>query len=108
MGIVEVLDESKLLLLCQDCHTHLRNIWTGAVNKKLSKYLANILAVDLANVNIPYCVTTSMEALLLAVNKEFSLPANYHKDHGNQYKYWLKMYHPVVLLIAVCMDLYKT
>ena len=43
-----------------------------------------------------------MEAVLRAVDKEFSLPANYPKGHGDQFKFWLKEYHPEVLLfIAV-------
>ena len=42
-----------------------------------------------------------MDAVLRAVDKEFSLPANYPKGHGNQFKYWLHKYHPGVLLVAV-------
>ena len=33
--------------------------------------------------------------------KKFSLPANYPKGHGDQFKHWLHMYHPGVLLVAV-------
>ena len=53
------------------------------MNKKLSKYLANILAVDSAKNYFQYWVTNSMEAVLHAVDKEFSLPTNYPKDRGN-------------------------
>ena len=42
-----------------------------------------------------------MDAVLRAVDKEFSLPANYPKGHGDQFKYWLHKYHPGVLLVAV-------
>ena len=65
------------------------------------KYLNNILALDLVNINFQYHVTTKMEAVLRAVDKEFSLPANYPKGHGDQFKYWLQEYHPGVLLVAV-------
>ena len=57
--------------------------------------------MDLANINYCYRVTTSMESVLRAVDKEFSLPANYPKGHGDQFKHWLHMYHPGVLLVAV-------
>ena len=93
----EVVDESELVVLRVDCHHHLRNIWIGAIVKKLSKYLNNILSLDLANINFRYRVTTKMDAVLRAVDKEFSLPANYPKGYGDQFKYWLQKYHPGVL-----------
>ena len=96
-----MVDESQLVVLRVDCHHHLRNIWIGAIVKKLSKYLNNILSLDLANINFRYRVTTKMDAVLRAVDKEFSLPANYPKGHGDQFKYWLQKYHPGVLLVAV-------
>ena len=61
----------------------------------------NILAIDLANINYCYRVTTSMEAVLRAVDKEFSSPANYPKGHGDQFQYWFQMDHPGVVLVAV-------
>ncbi len=35
-------------LLIQDCHHHMRNVWIGAVTKRLSSYLDKYLAADLA------------------------------------------------------------
>ena len=89
------------MALRADCHHHLRNIWIGAIVIKIAKYLNNILSLDLANINFRYRVTTKMDAVLRAVDKEFSLPANYPKGHGDQFKYWLHKYHPGVLLVSV-------
>ncbi len=38
---------------------------------------------------------------LRAVDKEFSLPANYPKGHGDMFKYWLELNHPGALLVPV-------
>ena len=42
-----------------------------------------------------------MDAVLRAVDKEFSLLANDPKGHGQQFKHWLKLHHPGVLLVPV-------
>jgi hypothetical protein len=34
------------------------------------------------------------EAVLRAIDKEFSLPANYPKGHGDMFLHWLKRNHP--------------
>ena len=69
-----------------DCHHHLRNVWIGALNKNLSKYLTNILQADLKAIDFCYCVSTMFDAVLRSVDKEFSLPANYPKGHGDMLK----------------------
>ena len=48
-----------------------------------------------------YRVNTKMDAILRAIDKEFSLPANYPKGHGDQFKHWLKDFHPEALLVPV-------
>ena len=35
------------------------------------------------------------------VDKEFSLPVNYPKGHGTQFKHWLGTQHPGALLVPV-------
>ena len=40
-------DGSDILVCWMDCHHHLRNVWIGAMNKRLSTYLNEILASDL-------------------------------------------------------------
>lgn len=89
------------LVIQQACHHHLRNVWIGAVSKNLSKHLDGILATDLEDIDARYRVNTKMDAILRAVDKEFSLPANYPKGHGDEFKHWLKEYHPGALLVPV-------
>ena len=108
---IEEGGERSIILLRQDCHQHLRNVWIGAINKRLSKFLDNMLAADLESIHFRYRVTTTMDGVLRAVDKEFSLPANYPKGHGDEFKHWLKKSHPGALLVPVerstgsCQDL---
>lgn len=87
--------------MTMDCHNHVRNVWFGAIVKRLSSYLTTLLAADLEAIPHRYRVSTSMEAVLRSVDKEFSLPANYPKDHGQMFKKWLKEHHPGALLVPV-------
>ena len=41
------------------------------------------------------------DMVLIAVDKEFSIPANYPKEHGPEFKHWLKANHPRALLVLV-------
>ena len=93
--------EANVRIQQQDCHNHLRNVWIGAITKRLSEYLNDLLACDLEAIHFRYRVTTMIDAVLRAVDKEFSLPANYPKGHGQQFRHWLKLHHPGVLLVPV-------
>ena len=42
-----------------------------------------------------------MESVLSSIDKEFSLPENYPKGHGDVFKHWTKKYHPEALLVPV-------
>ena len=99
--LIEEGVERDVLLLQQDCHHHMRNVWMGAIVRHLSKYLDNLLDSDLASISFRYRVTTMMDGVLRAIDKEFSLPANYPKGHGDWFKYWLKKMHPGALQLAV-------
>lgn len=88
-------------VLRQDCHHHMRNVWIGAVTKRLSSYLNEVLACDLDAIDFRYRVSTMFDAVLRAVDKEFSLPANYSKGHGAMFLHWLKLNHPGALLVPV-------
>ena len=46
-------------------------------------------------------MSTTFDAVLRAVDKEFSLPANYPKGHGAMFLHWLKLNHPDALLVPV-------
>ena len=64
-------------------------------------YLNEILVINLEDIGVQYRVNTKMDAILYAVDKEFSLPANYPKGHGDQVKHWLKECHPGTSLVPV-------
>ena len=57
-------EEYELTVLCQDCHHHLRNVWIGALNKCLSKYLNKILQEDLSKIDFRYRVSTMFDSVL--------------------------------------------
>jgi hypothetical protein len=40
-----------------------------------------------------------MDNILCAINKKFSLPANYPKGHGDEFKTWLLKHQPGALLV---------
>ena len=44
-------EELTIMVLTQDCHCHLQNVWTEAVKKPLSSYLNEVLASDLSNID---------------------------------------------------------
>ena len=85
----------------QDCHNHMWNVRIGAVTKLLSSYLNEILASDLEAIDFRYQVSTMFEAVLHAIDKVFSLPANYPKGHGDMFLHWLKQNHLRALLVLV-------
>ena len=89
-------------MLCTDCHNHLRNVWIGAITKRLSSYLYDILACDLEAIDNWYQISTMTD--LRSLDKEFSLPANYPKGHGDVFQHWLKKYHPGAILVPVTHD----
>ncbi len=70
-----------------------------------------MLAVDLIDIDWCLKITTMFDGILRAVDKEFSLPENYPKGHGDMFKHWLPKYHPGVLLVHIqrtagsCQDL---
>jgi hypothetical protein len=49
-------------------------------------------------------VAASISALIRAVDKEFSLSANYPKGHGELFLAWIKEYYPGVLLLHVASE----
>ena len=97
----EVVNEASILTYSVDCHHHLCNVWIKGMDLKMTKFLTNILAADLSEIHFRYCVSTNIVHVMISVVKEFSLPANYPKGHGHEFKFWLDKYHPGVLLVAV-------
>ena len=72
-----------------DCMHHLRNIWFGNMEKKLTKKLNAMLRSDLDEIDPRFRVTMSVSALLCAVDKEFSLSSNYLKGHDELFLEWM-------------------
>ena len=84
-----------------DCWNHLRNVWLGGMTKALSIHLRGILLNDLDNIDKKLRVSTSIENILRAVDKEFSLAANYPKGHGELFRKWIETHHPDAVLLHV-------
>ena len=67
-------DPANVLIMITYFHNHLKNVWIGAITKRLSKYFDEILAYDWEAIESRYRVSTMMDAVLLSIDKEFSLP----------------------------------
>ena len=61
---------------------HLCNVWFGGMEKKLTVSLNILLRSSLDIIYPRLHVTASISAIIRAVDKEFSLSANYPKGHG--------------------------
>ena len=84
-----------------DCMHHLRNIWFGNMEKKLTAKLNLILKASLDEIDPKLRVSSSISAIIRAVDKEFSLSANYPKGHGEIFLEWMRVKHPGELLLHV-------
>ena len=73
----------------------------GGITKALSVYLVDVLTDDLEHIDPRLRVTPGIEAVLRAVNKEFSLNANYPKGHGDIFRQRMNKNHPGALLFHV-------
>ena len=96
-----LLSVEETVILEVDCWNHLRNVWLGGMTKELSKYLKVHLCEDLECIDSRLRVTPSIDMILRAVDKEFSLCANYPKGHGEIFHEWIEKNHPGALLIHV-------
>jgi hypothetical protein len=73
--------------MIQDCHHHMRNVWVKAVTTELSVYLNKVLSDDLGEIDHRLRVSTMFDAILRALDKAVSLPANYPKGFGDMFKH---------------------
>ena len=94
-------DPANVLIMRTDCHNHLLNVCIGAITKRLSKYLDEILACYLEAIDSRYRLSTMMDSLLSSIDKYFSLPENYPKEYGDLCRHWMKNYHRGDLLVPV-------
>ncbi len=71
------------------------------MEKVLTKELNILLQSSLDEIDPQLGVTLSMSVILCAVNKDFSLSANYPKGHRKPFLEWIREHHPGVLLLHV-------
>ena len=86
-------DTANVFIMRIDCHNHLQNVWIGAITKRISKYLDDILACFSEDIESRYRLSTMMEDLLRSSDKDFIIPQNYTKGHVDVLKHWTKKYH---------------
>ena len=84
-----------------DCHNHLRNVWLAKATAALTGRLKEKHKEELEVIDFRLRVGTDMVLLLRALDKEFSLCANYPKGHGDMFKEWIVLTHPRALLLHV-------
>ena len=95
------LNVSRRNFLEVDCWNHLRNVWLGGITKKLSIFLRDSMSSKIDCIDTRLRVTTNIDAILRAVDKEFSLAANYPKGHGELFGKWMDTHHPGAMLLHV-------
>ena len=64
---------------------HLRNVWLGGMEKALTGHLNNVMHADLDVIDPRLWIQACISAIVRAVDKEFSLSANYPKGRGFSY-----------------------
>ena len=84
-----------------DCMNHNRNVWFKAMEAALTEKLNGILKSDLEEIDPRLRVTASISAIIRAIDKEFSLSANYPKGHGELFLEWIRKHHPGELLMHI-------
>ena len=80
----EGIEEKDIKFFVGDCWHHLRCIWIGAGLKHLDTYLTDLLP-EVDDIHFLLRVSTSIEAHLIAIEKEFGATANYAKGHGARF-----------------------
>ena len=71
------------------------------MEKKLTKHFNAILKTSLEEIDPKLRVTASISAIIRAIDKEFSLCANYPKGHGQLFLEWMRKHHKGELLLHV-------
>ena len=84
-----------------DCWHHLRNVWFGAVIKKLGENLEEVLGHDFEQIHFSLRVTTDIGNIIRAIEKYFGEQANYTKGKGSMYYDYMRRYHQGVYLFPV-------
>eukprot|EP00957_Ditylum_brightwellii_P012862 972139-Ditylum_brightwellii.AAC.1 len=82
----------------QDCHHHLRNVWFGRVERKLSKAMKLVLEDSVDAIDPSLRVTASPSNFYMAVYKGMSLINNYAKGYCEDFFMYMKEHHNGELL----------
>ena len=84
-----------------DCWNHMRNVWFGNMENAITKHLNNMLRSSLDEIEPRLRVSALMSAIIRAIDKEFSLSANYPKGHGELFLQWMRTNYPGEFLLHV-------
>jgi hypothetical protein len=88
-----MLCDQVVVALDYDRMNCLWNVWFGATEKSVTKDLNIHLHTSLNEIDPKLRATTSMSAIIRAVDKEFSLSANYPKGRGKLFLEWIREYY---------------
>ena len=83
------------------CHNHLRNVWVKNVLFSLNDFMRGHLHDSLDEIAEELRVSPSFLTFARAIDKEFSLCANYPKGDGAIFQGWMKEKHAGELLLHV-------
>jgi len=86
--------DDEICILEIDCWHHICNVWLGNVSKRMNKTLQEVHGDQLSDLPSNYHIHTDIVALLQAIQKECAKTANIAKGHGDEFHYYMKMYHP--------------
>ena len=97
----ENMTDEQIAVYTGHCWHHLRCLWIGAGLKHADKYLSDLLGDNLHDIPLLLRVTTNIENILISLEKEFALTANYAKGHGSLFCAWMLKFHKGALLFPI-------
>jgi hypothetical protein len=83
-------DKTGMTIHSLMCHHHLRNIHVKAILEETTKDLRAELQECLSKFDKNLRVSPNFHAMARAIDKGFSLTANYPKGHGALFLQWMK------------------
>ena len=89
------------VLMYKDCWHHLRNVWFGAVIKKICAHLADLLEEYLEEIHYSLLVMTVIGNLFSSSEKCFGGTVNYSKGEESMLVDYMRRYHPISYLYPV-------
>ena len=80
---------SSLLFYFADCWQHLRNVWFGAIIKKIDEHPQDWMKTDLEQIHLSLRITTAIIYLLRDVESYFGGNVNYAEGKGDGLMNWM-------------------